>query len=211
MYNADIIVLLDNVKHSKSSFTHRNRIKANDKEFLLSIPILNKESIINELLIFEPKVSVKKHWRVIETNYRRAKFWSFLAEELETLYLKDWNKLVDLNIEIIRLMSRKLGINTKILIASELPDITGEGSDRNLSISKTLNAKVYLSGNGAKAYNDEESFARNSIKIIYNSFEHPIYPQIGKNFLPNLSIIDLLFNCGPESKNFLYTTNGAIV
>ena len=203
MMNSDVFVLLDNVKHSKRSFTHRNIIKANDKELLLSIPLINKESIINELLIFEPEVNISKHWRAIQTNYRKANNWEFLSEELESIFNKPWSKLVDLNIEIIKLVKEKLNIKTEIIIASELKGINGEGSERNMDICQSLGAKIYLSGAGAKAYNDENAFNKKNIKIVYNNFKHPTYPQIGNNFLSKTAIIDLLFNCGPDSKEIL--------
>jgi len=203
MMNSDIFVLLDNVKHSKSSFTHRNKIKANGNALLLSIPLINKESLIDELLIFEPEVNISKHWRAIQTNYKKASNWEFMSEELESIFNRPWNKLVDLNIEIIKLIKEKLNIKTEIIIASELKGINGEGSDRNMVICQSLGAKIYLSGVGAKAYNDENAFNKKGIKIIYNNFKHPTYPQIEKKFLSKLAAIDLLFNCGKNSVNII--------
>ena len=78
----------------------------------------------------------------------------------------------------------------------------GGGSLRNLSICKALNADTYLSGAGARAYNDESSFINNNIKIVYDKFEHPVYPQMGTNFIQNLSTIDLLFNCGENAVKY---------
>jgi hypothetical protein len=183
--------------------THRNKIKANDKELLLTMPLLNKESLINDLLIVEPDKNLKKHWAAIETNYRKTKYWNFLSHELYIFYMNKYERLVDLNIDIIKFLMGKLNISCKLIKASSLDNIIGNGSDRNLSICKTLKADVYLSGSGAKKYNDEQSFINEDIEIRYNDFKHPVYPQLGKNFIPNLSAIDMLFNCGEESKNYI--------
>ena len=202
MANSDIFVLLDNVKHSKSSVTHRNKIKSTDKELLLSVPLKNKESLINKLIIHEPSVSLNNHWKSIESNYFKSANWNYFSEELKKIYEIKWELLVDLNIALIQLMKSKLKISCNLLIASQLGDLEGEGSLRNLNICKKLNASVYLSGEGARAYNDDFAFQKSQIEIKYNQFKHPIYPQFGKTFISNLSVIDLLFNCGENANKY---------
>lgn len=203
MKRCDVFVLLDNVKHSKSSVTHRNKIKSVDSELLLSVSLKNKEELINELVILDAEKILHKHWASIESNYKKANHWSFLSEELSNIYSKNWERLVDLNMALIYLMKEKLSIECQILQSSDLDVQPGNGSDKNLNICKVLNADVYLSGSGAKVYNNEESFYKSGIKIIYNDFTHPTYPQLGNYFIPNLSAIDLLFNCGEKSKEYL--------
>lgn len=196
MANCDTFVLLDNVKHSKSSFTHRNKIKMNNEAILLSVPLKNKESVINELIISNPDENLKQHFRIIENSYRKSKYWELYAPELFKIYNSNWVKLFDLNLSLINLVRKNLGINTKLLIASQLSNISGEGSERNLSICKELGANIYLSGSGARVYNDENAFKEAGIVIKYDEFVHPIYKQLGNNFIPNLSAIDFLLNCG---------------
>ena len=89
------------------------------------------------------------------------------------------------------------------IIASDLQNIDGVGSDRNLSICKALNASSYLSGNGAKAYNDEDSFSQAGIRLVYNNYSYKPYKQLWGEFIPNLAAIDALFNIGPEAKNLI--------
>lgn len=203
MANCDVFVLLDNVKHSKSSFTHRNLIKLNNQEMLLSVPLKNKESLINELIISSPEENLIKHLRIIENAYRKSKFWNDYKENIFNIYNNNWQKLLDLNLALIVFLRKSFGIQTELILASELKDITGEGSDRNLSICKKLGAEIYLSGNGAKAYNDELSFQKEGIQIKYNNFTHPVYNQLGNHFIKNLAAIDLLFNCGEQSLEIL--------
>ena len=72
-----------------------------------------------------------------------------------------------------------------------------------INIVKTLRGDMYLSGFGGAKYQDEELFREAGINLAYYDFEHPIYPQLWGEFAPNLSIIDLLFNCGPETLDIL--------
>lgn len=62
---------------------------------------------------------------------------------------------------------------------------------------------ICLSGIGARSYNDEEEFERNQLPLVYQDFEHPVYPQQWGDFIANMSALDLLFNCGPESRHYL--------
>lgn len=88
-----------------------------------------------------------------------------------------------------------MAINTKLILSSTIPGEKGNSNERNLYLCKYLNATEYLSGFGAKAYNDEETFLRNGIQLSYYNFEHPRYKQLEIHSYIN-SILDLLFNCG---------------
>ena len=96
-------------------------------------------------------------------------------------------------------MSEKLEINTKLVVASTLK-INLTKNERNIEICKRMGATEYFSGKGAKVYNDEEAYAREGIKIIYQDFKYPEYKQMFGEFIPNLSTVDLLFNLGPDAK-----------
>jgi hypothetical protein len=104
-----------------------------------------------------------------------------------------------LNIALIRLLKDILGIKTEIITSSMLKIGNPKGSERNLAICKYLGADIYLSGEGARSYNNEKEFEREGIKLVYTNFKHPVYHQIWGDFVPNLSIIDLLFNEGGKS------------
>jgi hypothetical protein len=96
-----------------------------------------------------------------------------------------------------------LGLNNRIILSSELNAIGGERSNRNVEICKSLGADTYLSGTGARSYNDEEAFRRAGVSFIYSDFAHPSYRQLWGEFVPNLSVVDLLFNEGSGSLNIL--------
>jgi len=137
---------------------------------------------------------------MIENSYRQAPYWeeySFYLREILTK--KSWTYLSELNIALILLIKGILGIKTEVITSSMLNIDNQRGSERNLTICKYLGADVYLSGEGARSYNDEKAFEREGIKLVYTGFQHPVYHQLWGDFVPNLSIIDLLFNEGEMS------------
>ena len=108
-----------------------------------------------------------------------------------------------LNLKILKTVIEWLNIKTKILFESDL-DVKGKSSKRLVNICKEVNATTYLSGIGGKNYLDEKIFQENKININYQEYSPISYPQINsKTFIPNLSILDLLFNMGSKSENFI--------
>ena len=78
-------------------------------------------------------------------------------------------------------------------------NIGGVKSERLLNICRHFGASTYLSGDAAETYLDESMFERNGIKVEWQRFEHPVYPQLHGAFMPYLSALDLLLNCGREA------------
>jgi len=204
MANCDVFVLLDDALHSKSSFTNRNKVKTREGIKLLSVPLSTKEAKINELIICNDQKWQSNHWNIIENSYRKAPHWEeYSAYFREILAKKSWTYLCELNIALIWLLKGILGIKTEIVTSSMLKISNHTGSERNLAICKYLGADVYLSGEGARSYNDEEAFEREGIKLDYTAFRHPVYHQLWGDFVASLSIIDLVFNEGEKSLSIL--------
>jgi len=149
-----------------------------------------------------------RHWNIIKNSYSKSAFWSEGAPWLKPLLKAKWQRLVDLNLQSIRDVAALLGIATPLIRTSALPEglrrTLGSGSVRNLRLCQYLGANTYVSGQGARDYNEEQAFQAAGISIEYLTFQHPVYPQAGEGFVPGLSILDLLFNCGPESKKVLF-------
>lgn len=139
----------------------------------------------------------KKQLKSIELNYRKSPFFDEVFPILEKLLNRNYLYLVDINIESVMMMLDYLGIKRKIVKSSE-NDIKGEKTDRLIDICKKFNAEVYLSGQGAKEYLEEEKFVKNDIRLEYQNFKLERYPQMFGEFIPNLSIVDMFFNCGKE-------------
>lgn len=196
----DKFVILDNIQFTKKAFIHRNKIKTSDGELMLTVPVRVKmNTLIKDVVIDDSQNWRKKHWLSIQYNYNKAQYWNYLSKELEEIYNKEWHKLFDLNIEIIKLINHKLGIDTELIIISELNQDFGKKTNLLVNLSKYLNADTFMPGVGSKSYIIQEEFDKNKINLVFQNFNHPIYPQRFKGFISHLSILDLLFNCGPYS------------
>lgn len=202
---ADTFVMLDNTQYDKK-FTNRNKMKIPDGWSWLTIPI-NKEHKFfpNRLVEINNKENWKHiHWKKITRSYINSNFFKRNYESFfEEIYNKEWKFLFELNSELLYQVIDWLGLKIKIIKESEL-NVKGNSTERLVNICKELGAEIYVSGIGGKQYMNEKLFQKNNITIEYQKFQCPIYPQIfGGDFIPNLSIIDLLFHNGPESLSIL--------
>jgi hypothetical protein len=203
MLSCDLFVILDDVTYSKTAITNKNKIKSPDGPRLLSVPIGQKKGLIKDVTIFDDRKWPQKHWGSIQRSYARAPFWKQYEQFFLPIYQNPDEKLADFNLRLIEVVRILLGIKTPIIRSSEIDGIVGKKGDKIISICKALQATIYLSGTGAKSYNDENEFERNQIRLEYQKFDHLEYPQLWGDFMSHMSIIDLLFNCGPKSKEFL--------
>ena len=99
-----------------------------------------------------------------------------------------------------------LGIDVEIRSAGDW-NFQGEKSDLVLNMCIQLKAKNYIFGSEGINYADISRFTNSLIKVHFQKYKHPTYPQLDEKFTPNLSIVDLLFNCGPESLDILMSNN----
>lgn len=138
------------------------------------------------------------------THYRKAPFYSDFIGFFQRIYSQNWEYLYQLNVDLVKSLVKLLGIDSKqTVLASELHNLSDDPTERLIDICESLGGNTYLSGPDGAKYMDVEKFTRRKIKIIFQEFNHPVYPQLYGDFLSHLSIVDLLFNCGPESIKIL--------
>lgn len=203
MMSCDVFVILDDVLLTRREVTKKNKIKGPEGERLLSVHISRKKSLIKDTALQNNFPWYLSHWGSLQTCYARSPYWEKYKNLFFPIYENPGELLADLNLRLIHVIREILEIKTPMLRASEIPGIEGNKGERIISLCKQCKADIYLSGNGARAYNDEAAFLRNNIRLVYQEFETPIYPQLWGDFLPNLSAVDLIFNCGPNSKDYL--------
>ncbi len=205
---SDVFIFLDDAQYEKNGWQNRNKIKVNGQSSWITVPVHADMGMkLNEIKVVQNTDWRKKHCKSFKINYSKAKFFQEYWNELENIYQKNYEFLIELNIDLIEFILKKNGITKKIIKSSEL-NIREKGSKRILEICKSLNADTYISGMGLpeKKYLDVNDFKQNQIKIEFQNFIYPEYEQIGNNFVSNLSIIDLLFNEGNNLINFLPTS-----
>jgi len=205
MMNVELFVFLDDVQFRKKGWQNRNRIRINDGTTLLSIPVhTHSYPKINEVTIDNEKNWSIRHKKSILYNYARAPYFDEIKDFIESIFEKKFQYLVDLNTEIIKFIMNELEIKSKIVFSSEL-EISKKGSDRVLDICKAVGADHYITGTfWAESNLRVEEFKKSNIYVEFQKFQHPIYKQIHGEFIPEMSIIDLLFNEGrKEAKKIL--------
>ena len=202
----DVCIILDHAQFQKRGFINRNRIKTDRGPVWLTIPIVHEDSMkpINEVRIQAGTGWQKKQWRRLEAYYRHAPHFKEYASPLKDIMDREWGFIAPLDVALIRYCMVVLKIDIPIKLSSELR-IEGKSSEMLVHICQSVGADTYLSGIGGKRYMDFDTFERNAIKVMFQEFVHPEYPQQFSQipFVPSLSILDLLFNCGEKSVDII--------
>ena len=205
---ADIFIFLDNVQFKKNEWQNRNKIRTPQGWIWLTVPVIHYfGQKIDEVKINNTVNWRKKHLQTLQTYYGRAPFFKLYFEKLENLYQFEWQNLAQFNITAIRLLMSLIGIDTPTIIASEIKALNQNSqisaAERLIIATKAVGADCYLSGIGGCNYLQPELFAKNDIKLKFQSFEHPVYRQMTNDFLPNMSVLDLLFNEGQRANSII--------
>jgi len=205
MYKSDIFVIYDDVQFDKNGWRNRNKIRTSQGWQWLTVPVFLKGQNfpkIKDVLINNNENWRKKHLESIRQNYSKAPFFDGVFEICEKIYSKEWKYLLDLDVAFIYNLAEKLNMKREIKFSSEL-DVKGDQTERLVNICLKFRASEYLTGDAARNYIDESLFQKNNIKLEFHNYKHPIYSQRFGEFIPYLSVIDLMFNHGEESLSIL--------
>jgi len=203
---SDIFIFLDSVQFSKGSWTNRNRIKSAQGELLLTVPVFTtgkSSQMISETLIVNRTDWRQKHLKSIYQNYYRAPYFKETFPVMEEIFNIPWGNLSEMNTYIIKKLCHFLGIERRFLQSSEIESEGLRSTDLLIHLIKQAGGDTYLSGAGGKKYMEMEKFAVNYLEVRFLTYTRLAYPQQYEDFLPNLSIIDLLFNEGPNAVHIL--------
>ena len=215
MAQADLFIVMDDLQYEKENFQNRNRIKLNNQSAWITVPLERgaQSDRICDKLIRNDGVSAKEHWQrrtwtSLQIHYGKAPHFARYADEVEEVFTRPWTRLVDVTLHILDLVRRWFGISRPMLLSSSL-QLEGEKTDRIIDFCRKVGAKVYLSGRGGSTdYLDVDALRREGITVAWQSFQHPVYPQRypALGFMPRMCVLDLLFNCGPASRDILLST-----
>lgn len=198
---SDVFVYYDDVQYDKHGWRNRNRIKTQAGPLWLTVPV--RHSGLGFPRIMDVEIDsrspwARKHVASIRQAYAGAPFLRSYLPELEELLQRRWERIVDLDIAAVDVMARWFGLGRRTERSSAL-GIGGERSERLLAICRHFNASTYISGDSAQDYLDTDLFARHGIDVEWQRFTHPTYPQQHGEFMPFMSALDLILNCGDES------------
>jgi len=196
MIQSDVFVIQDNFQFERHDFQNRNRIKTYNGVQWLTVPVehCGRDERIDEVNIAKlpGPLWTKKHWEALKYNYMKAPYWAEFSEVFEQAYKQNWIKLINLNMHFIKLLMKLLKIETPLIFSSSLK-ASGQKTERLIAQCKEVGASIYLSGIGGRNYLDVQHMEKEGIKVVFQDFQHPVYPQLHGEFVPNLSTVDYLF------------------
>jgi hypothetical protein len=202
----DEFILYDEVQYTRRDWRNRNKIKTPDGVRWLTVPVVVRGKYLQK--ISETEINGQDwsvtHWRSLYQNYARALYFNEVASWLEPLYIgEEYSYLASLNRKIIQSVCNYLGIRTRITTSSEYSLCEGR-SERLLSLCMQAGGDEYVSGPAARSYIDEGTFADSGVKLTWFNYEnYPQYPQLWGEFVHEVSILDLLFNCGRDGIRYM--------
>jgi hypothetical protein len=202
----DEFILYDDMQYTTRDWRNRNSIKTRKGPMWLTIPVLTKGKHfqkIKDTVVADPEWKIR-HWKAIVTNYARAKYFESYRDLFDHLYRSsDELFLSRINYRFITEICRILGIKTKISWSMDYKLVKGK-TERLLDLCRQAGATKYVTGPKAKAYLDERLFSDRGVQIVYMDYSgYPEYKQLFPPFIHEVSVVDLIFNEGPNAKKFM--------
>ena len=193
----DLWIVLDHVQFSRGGWVNRDRIKTPQGAAWLTVGVAKAplDTAIRDVALADDGWR-RKNLDLLRQNYRDAPCFREVFPSLEALYAEDCGSLLEFNLKSIDLLLAAFGLRVPRVLSSELGG-TGTKNELLVALLRRAGATRYLSGPGARAYYRPEPFRDAGIEVLWQSFEHPSYPQLHGQFISYLSSIDLLLNCGP--------------
>jgi hypothetical protein len=198
LLRCDVFVVLDHVQFSKGGWHNRDKIKTPAGERWITIPVRLKGksfSPINQVAINDDTDWRHAHLMLLECCYGTAPGFAEVFPALQSLYASDAGNLLAFNMLILRWLIEAFAIEVEVFFSSSLSP-NGRSNEMLVDILEKVDATDYLSGVGAKDYFREEPFKESGIRVSWQDFSHPVYPQPHGEFIPFLSSLDLLFSLG---------------
>ncbi len=203
LLQSDIFIVYDDAQFVHGGFQNRNRIRTMQGWRWLTVPIKhNYPQLIKDVKIAGDQWK-QNHLRILRQNYDKAPYFKEYFSIVEETLAVNYDSLIDLDLNLIEKFAQSLGFRMKLAFSSKFPHHDKEKNGKLISLCKHVGADTYLSGSGGKKYMEESKFSDSNIKIIWHNYTHPFYKQNFDGFEPNMSIIDLLFNLGPEAKSII--------
>lgn len=206
----DEFILYDDMQYTRRDWRNRNKIKTPHGLLWLTIPVQVKGRFsqkINQTYVKDPKWNTN-HWSTISHNYTKAPYFHSYQKMFQELYLKCTTPLLsEINYHFILAICKLLGIKTKLSWSSDF-NLIGGKTERLVDLCKQAGATEYISGPNAKDYIEADLFKKANIKLTYMNYSnYPEYPQLYPPFEHGVSILDLIFQIGPNASKYMKSFN----
>jgi len=202
--DVDLFIFLDDVQYTRRDWRTRNKVKTPNGLQWLIVPVQHdrRTQRICDTPIDYSQPWQRRHVNTIKINYHKAPYYHLHADEFFAIIEQRFGTISDLNISLIKWCMSKLSIDTPLRMSSEFSPV-GSKTDRLIDILKKVKTNAYLSGPKAKDYLEPEKFIAAGIQLEYKSYQYRDYPQLWGAFEPAVTVLDLLFNCGEYSREYL--------
>jgi hypothetical protein len=209
--SVDEFILYDTAQFTVRDWRNRNRIKTPWGVLWLSIPVRQKYCQTIQDTTISDSTWARKHWRSLSQFYTKAPHFKTYKAAFEELYSKSGaeDNLSNVNLQFIREVCTILSIKTTITWSWDYRLVEGQ-TERLVDLCKQCGASEYISGPAARNYIKPELFAQAGIRLTYMDYSgYPEYPQLYPPFEHNVSVLDLIFNTGPEAGMYLKNCSGS--
>jgi hypothetical protein len=204
--SVDEFVLYDDMQFTRRDWRNRNLIKTPQGLLWLTVPVRVKGKFFQSIrdTEIEGQDWAEKHWKTFKQNYAKAAYFREIQDLLAPCYFEPAaTHLSQLNRSLIKTICEYLGITTQISDSSDYV-LSGDKSEKLLCIAQAAHACTYVSGPSAMDYLDTKIFEAQDIAVEWFSYAaYPVYPQAYGEFTHQVSILDLLFHCGPQSPRYM--------
>ena len=200
----DVFVFLDDVQFTAKDWRSRNRIRTAHGDIWLTVPVLTRglrdqricDAVIDPLSNWQAK-----HYKALKANYGKARHFKEYEYLLEEIYLANkWTKIADLNIFATKLIAEALNISAEWHRSSDLRQTGGKNGERAINLCKARGCDYFINGPSARAFMDVSLFRENGIELDYMSYSYPEYEQLHQPFVHEVTVLDLIFNSGPDAR-----------
>ena len=196
---ADAFVILDTVQYHKNEWQNRNQIKTTQGAQWITVPVTYRfPQLIHEVGI-APNNWAKKQIASIEQAYAKAPYFEQVWQPIKTILQARHQNLSTLNTALIQALGKQLGCSAPLYIASDLPIANSDPTGRLIDICTHLKGTAYLSGAEGRSYLQKEAFEAAHLNLYFQNVLPPTYPQLHGEFIPYLSVLDVLFNMGDDA------------
>jgi len=206
---SDVMVILDSVQFPRrTTWISRNRFKNSQGTLWMTVPVWKKGlglQKIGDVKICYDFHWTRKHLESLRAAYANAPYFADHLPFVEELFSSNFERLIDLNLKIIRYIMKELRIRTELVLLSEL-GVEARGDLLPVEICRKMGSFHFAAQKPAGKYLDGDLFREAGIRLEYFRVPTPVYPQLWGDFIPDLSAFDLIFNCGPKAREILIGT-----
>lgn len=215
MLVSDVFCIVDDVQFERSGWQNRNDIKTPNGREWLTLPVVKKGrlgQLISDVEISPTDFKPLRMWKTIEMNYRKATFFPLYKDEIADLILQPAFTMVDFNMRFLEYLKILLNAKCRFVYSSDLGIGQVSKIIRPIRICQAAGCKILYSGSGAKVYMDVPMLERSGLRIVWHDYEkrHVQYQQqfMRLGFIPCLSFVDYLFNCGAAEMRRVLMASG---